>query len=147
MPLSTEGTIASEIVIDAPAARVFAALTDPEQILQWWGSPEAYRTTGAQCDVRVGGSYRLEATSSEGNVMNIVGTFLEVDPPKRLAYTWNPSWEDDMPETIVRFDLTERDGSTLVRLEHTGFVAAEARDGHDRGWTLVLGWLKAFTEQ
>lgn len=147
MPVSTEGTIASEIVIDAPAARVFAALTEPQQIVQWWGSDDSYRTTAVEIDLRVGGSIRYVARGSQGNEMTIAGTFLEVDPPTRLAYTWNPSWEDGIPETIVRFELSERDGSTLLRLQHSGFVAADTSEEHDEGWALVFAWLKAYAER
>jgi hypothetical protein len=50
---SAQDAILAELFIDAPPARVFQAITDPAQLLQWWGQEGMYRTTGWQGDLRV----------------------------------------------------------------------------------------------
>jgi hypothetical protein len=41
----TEGTVLAVVEIAATAERVFQAFTRPEEVVQWWGSAETYRTT------------------------------------------------------------------------------------------------------
>ena len=66
--------------------------------------------------------------------MTVSGTYLEVDRPRALAYTWMPSWEKELPATEVRYTLSPVSGGTLVQVEHTGFegfpaIAARSRHG------------------
>lgn len=63
-----------------------------------------------------------------------------------LAFTWNPSWDDAATETLVRFDLEERDGVTTVRLTHSGFAAEVSRERH-QGWPQILSWLQGYAER
>jgi uncharacterized protein YndB with AHSA1/START domain len=42
---------------------------------------------------------------------------LDVDPPRRLVHTWR----NENVDTVVTFTLSPTDGSTNLRLEHTGF--------------------------
>ncbi len=60
----TAGTMASdalvqEITIVAPAERVFAALTRPEELVRWWTVEGQVRTLAAECDVRPGGGWSM----------------------------------------------------------------------------------------
>ncbi|HEX3369234.1 MAG TPA: SRPBCC domain-containing protein [Candidatus Cybelea sp.] len=142
---STADTIVKEISIDAPAAKIFAALTEPAQLTQWWGEEGKYRVEQMEADLRVGGRWQTTGTSSDGRRFVVEGVYREIDPPRILAYTWAHDWGDaDRAETLVRFDLTERGGSTLVKVTHSGFADPQSRDDHARGWTIVLGWLSAF---
>jgi uncharacterized protein YndB with AHSA1/START domain len=51
------GTILATVEIAAPPERVFRALTTPDEIVRWWGSDDAYRTTGFTADLQVGGRW------------------------------------------------------------------------------------------
>ena len=62
-----------------------------------------------------------------------------------LAFTWLPDWDENATETLVRFDLVERNGTTTVRLTHTGFGSEASRTRH-QGWRQILSWLKAYAE-
>ena len=66
-----QDAILVELFIDAPPARVFQAITDPAQLLQWWGQEGMYRTTGWQCDLRVGGSWRSEGVGADGSPFRV----------------------------------------------------------------------------
>jgi len=75
------------------------------------------------------------------------GTYLEVDRPRALAYTWMPSW-DTLPATTVRFTLTPIAGGTRLNLLHDGFAGFDkSQTGHTEGWKRVLGWLSAYSER
>ncbi|HEX4013274.1 MAG TPA: SRPBCC domain-containing protein [Candidatus Cybelea sp.] len=138
-------TIVKEITIDAPAAKIFAALTEPEQLPQWWGEEGKYQVERMEADLRVGGRWRTTGIASDGRQFVVEGAYREIDPPRALAYTWAHNWGDgERAETLVRFDLSERNGSTLVKVTHSGFADAQSRDDHDRGWAIVLGWLNGF---
>lgn len=138
--------LADEIWIDAPPERVFRALTDPEEVPAWWSVPGAYRTTEAEIDLRVGGRYRFAGTSERMGSFAVEGEYRVVDPPRRLSYTWKPSWNEDAANSVVTFSLEERDGGTRLRLEHSAFRSRASRDEHAGGWPPVLEGLRAYAE-
>ncbi len=52
-----QDTVIGEIFIAAPPARVFQAITDPEQMPCWWGAHDTYTSKDWKADVRVGGKW------------------------------------------------------------------------------------------
>jgi uncharacterized protein YndB with AHSA1/START domain len=141
-----QDTISAEIRIAAPPERVFAALTDPQQLPKWWGQEGVYKIYKSQADVRPGGKWRSEGAGADGNVFHVEGEYLEVDPPHLLVHTWNPSYRE-LPTTVVRWELEAHKGGTLVRLTHSGFAGhVDAAKDHSQGWTRVLVWMEAFIE-
>ena len=75
--------VTAEIFIAAPRERIFQALTDPRQALQWWGQNGKYRLREFHMDVRVGGKWSCAGQSvTMGGPINIGGEFLQVDPPR-----------------------------------------------------------------
>ncbi len=139
--------IAVEHFIAVPPARVFQAITDPAQIIQWWGQPGTYRTSRWHSDLRPGGHWRSEGINGNGSSFHVSGEYLEIDPPRLLEHTWQPSWESDL-KTTVRWELTAKDNGTLVKIQHSGFAGkAKAAQDHGNGWRRVLGWMQAFVEQ
>jgi len=152
--------ILAEIFIAAPPERVFEAITNPEQQLQWWGQKGMYRAMEWKADVRPGGKWLTKGVSESGEEYNVSGEYLEVDPPRLLVYTWLPSWAGTLRST-VRWELQPQPvhglhsrGShkvgtgTLVKIRHQGFATApQAAAGHTQGWTRVLGWMQGFVEK
>ena len=57
---------------------------------------------------------------------------------------WLPDWQQNPTETLVRFDLTEKDGLTTVRLTHSG-LTPEGLQAH-KGWPQILVWLRGYVE-
>jgi uncharacterized protein YndB with AHSA1/START domain len=139
-----ETTIATEITIDAPPAKIFAALTEPDQLPQWWGEEGSYHVESMERDLRVGGRWRSSGKGPDGQSFSVEGVYRTIDPPHVLEYTWNYDWDPNAAETLVRFDLLDRAGGTLVRVTHSGFVDPKARDNHREGWPRVLGWLASY---
>jgi uncharacterized protein YndB with AHSA1/START domain len=137
----SEGSILATVEIAAPPERVFAALTSPDELVRWWGSDDEYRTTSWSSDLRAGGAWRAEGRSADGRIFSVAGTFLEVDPPRKLVHTWLAPWDDNHTTTIT-YRLEPIEGGTRVTLRHEGFAdrAASCR-GHGEGWERVFDWL------
>jgi uncharacterized protein YndB with AHSA1/START domain len=121
-----------DVVVSAPIELVWAFWTEPEKLVRWMGSV-------ASIELRPGGDLRIEY----GNGAVMLGTVLELDPPRRLVFTWG--WED--PSEVVRpgasrveVDLDVADAGTRLRLRHLGLPPAEAA-GHAEGWDYFLGRL------
>jgi uncharacterized protein YndB with AHSA1/START domain len=75
------------------------------------------------------------------------GEYIEVDPPKRLVYTWRPSW-DDYAVTTVQYDLQPTATGTRLLVTHTGFGdRAMAAAGTGEGWKRVLEWMGDYVER
>ncbi|HEV2045972.1 MAG TPA: SRPBCC domain-containing protein [Chthoniobacterales bacterium] len=130
-------------LIKAPRDRVYAAWTNPAQLKQWFG-PENVQTRELVADARVGGKFRWDLTNSEGENMTCRGEYRELQPGKKIVFTWQ--WEDDETwenhTSIVTVELHDRDGDTELRLVHEQLPNDESRDGHTRGWESALNKLE-----
>jgi uncharacterized protein YndB with AHSA1/START domain len=122
----TDREIHIERVFDGPRELVFATMTDPKFIPEWWG-PRGTTATVDQMDVRAGGSWRFVIDNGDGTETAFRGTYREVTPPERMVQTFE--WEG-MPghisvETAVFEDLGDRTKITTTSVFHT----TEERDG------------------
>lgn len=135
--------IEKEIQIAATAERVFAALSEPSQRIQWWGVKGKFEVSHMESDLRPGGAWRMTGLAMGEIPFTIQGTYQSVEPPKVLEFTWLK--DDETPETLVRFDLEENKDGTLVRLTHSGFTDTEAH-GRYQGWPWILSMLQAHVQ-
>src|SRR5713101_3055168 len=85
-----EETADREIVItrvfDAPRERVFEAMTDPKQVVQWWG-PKGFTTTIEKMDVRPGGVWKHVMHGPDSTDYPNKSVFTEVVKPGRIVYS------------------------------------------------------------
>jgi uncharacterized protein YndB with AHSA1/START domain len=146
-PKSISDTIVQEIAIKGSAERIFEALTDPGQRVRWWGAKGRFQTTNMVSDLRIGGKWMMRGIGMGGRPFTVGGEYRQIERPRLLVYTWLPDWQEDASETIVRFDLEEKeDGVTTVRLTHSGLVSESSRASH-KGWPQILTWLQTYVEQ
>lgn len=140
-----------DAVIDAAPNAVFAALSEPEKIVEFWGEAGVYQTMSWQHDFRVGGMYRhttlhVDGTSQVGQRFARFGEYRAIDPSRALEYT--SKYESDMPiaeVTTIRFDLEPtNDGKTHLRVSQFGFGNPDMRDMHRAAWVQVFGWLNDY---
>ena len=122
-------------VLPAPRTDVYRALTDPEELVKWWG-PQGFTVPSVEFDPRVGAGYRIAMQPPDADLFHLTGEFREVDPPARVAFSfrWEPPDPDDR-ETVVELSLEERGSKTEVQLVQGGFATEERRAIHDGGWT------------
>ena len=123
--------------IAAPPETVFPYFTDPARYVQWMGG-------NATLDPTPGGEYRV---GMRGGVQ-AAGVFLEIDPPRRVVFTWGWTGVHPVPPGTTRVEITlqEQDGGTLVLLRHHGLPGDEQRNQHRTGWELYLGRLRIRAE-
>ncbi len=152
--------VLAEIFIAAPPDRVFQALTEPKQMAQWWGQKGMYRVTENKADLRPGGKWSSAGVSANGEPFEVDGEYLEIDRPRLLVYTWNPSFAHKL-KTTVRCELEPRDvhglhqagthrvgTGTLVKIRQEGFAGnIQQAQSHSQGWMKVLGWMQAYVER
>ncbi|MBI1365703.1 MAG: SRPBCC domain-containing protein [Alphaproteobacteria bacterium] len=126
----------------APARLVYAAWTEPERMLGWWATKDAV-TLHAEADVRVGGRFRVRFRTPDGEDHDVSGTYLDVEPEKKLVFTW--SWIST-PERQSRVTLVFKDEGEkcLLTLLHEQFADEAARDNHRTGWAEALDNLETF---
>lgn len=115
------------------ALRVFDCFTVPELMALWW-APES------EMDARPGGEYHLA-----WNAMNwhLYGSYSEVVPGSRLAFTWQWNYEQHKPVRYVDITFTpEAYGSSLL-LTHGIYAPddSDERQEHIEGWLHFLALL------
>jgi uncharacterized protein YndB with AHSA1/START domain len=147
-----QDALVSEIHIDASPERVFKALIDPKQVLQWWTSPDC-PIDDFSIDPRTGGRWRYDTRQTKNNVNGVSkfhceGEVLEYDPPRVLAYTWIANWhERPAQRTAVRWELAASKGGTLLRVTHSGLADLPiSRKDYSGGWPGVVEQIKKFIE-
>jgi uncharacterized protein YndB with AHSA1/START domain len=120
-----------EMHIAAPRATVFAFLTDPEKIVSWIGAE-------ATTEAHPGGLYLVKGVREASNVAR--GTFREVVPVHRLAYSFGWEGRQEVPpgSSLIEIDLFEQDGGTLLRMTHSGLPNATQCANHNKGWAHYL---------
>jgi uncharacterized protein YndB with AHSA1/START domain len=143
MKADTIEAIRQEIVIEATAQRVFSALTNPDELVRWWGAAGKFQAERVESDLRLGGAWKMTGVGMGGKPFTITGIFEEFDPPHVVAMTWLQDWQADAHPTLVKFELTEKDGVTTVRLTHSGFEAESDRENH-KGWPWLLSLLRDY---
>ena len=122
-------------VIPKPPAVVFAAFSDPDELVRWWG-PKGFTVPNLRFQARVGETYRMEMRPPDGDPFHLTGEFREVDPPARLAYTF--VWEEPDPddvETLVGLSFRDLGESTEVAFTQAPFKTEARRALHRDGWT------------
>jgi uncharacterized protein YndB with AHSA1/START domain len=130
--------------LKASPAQVFAAWTDPQKIVHWFGPNETVAgSVRAEMDVRAGGSYKMNFQTEDGESHQVGGIYREVVPDSRLVFTW--AWHSTPErESLVTVTVAAAGDGTLLTLHHEQFFDQQARDGHSRGWTGTLDKLERY---
>lgn len=132
----TAHTLVLKRRLPAKPARVFKAISRPEEMRHWM-CPQDFFVESVTADLRVGGKFRVEMHSPDDEMFIVAGVYRVIDPPKRLVYTW--TWEPEHTmagvETIVAIDLVADGDETLLTMTHTGLPNEEERSSHEWGWT------------
>jgi uncharacterized protein YndB with AHSA1/START domain len=145
-------SVITEIEITAPPERVFQALIDREQALQW-GKGEGFQITSWEMDARPGGKWQFVSQERKGTgfgkALDHHGEIIEFDPPRALEYSWFASWHPDPSHrTVVRWDLTPNKTGTHLKVTHSNLAALSgAAQGYSQGWLGLLQQIKNFVEK
>jgi uncharacterized protein YndB with AHSA1/START domain len=119
--------------LNAPAEKVYAAWTDPKQLVRWFG-PDSGPVTRAETDLRVGGKYVVIFHTEDGEEHYVSGTYQEVVPNEKLVFSW--AWRSTPErESLVTVTIKPDGDGVILTLLHERFFDQEARDRHEFGWT------------
>ena len=134
----------SSVEINASAAKVWLALTDPAIVKQW-----LFGTDMEVSEWRIGGQIRYRG-QWEGKAYEDKGEILEIDPEKKLVSTYwsGMSGKPDVPENYqkVSYTLDSQGNKTLLTITQENQTEDSAK--HSEGnWNLVLSKLKQVVEQ
>jgi uncharacterized protein YndB with AHSA1/START domain len=147
----SQDRIEKDTFIKAPVERVWAVLTEPEQVDGWFspGGPAAI-------DLRPGGVMTL----NHGEYGTFPMLIVTVDRPRHFAYRWDSAHPGVLAaegsSTLVEFFLEPEADGTRLRLVESGFagldipaerVATAGYESHDGGWTAMVGNLREFAEK
>lgn len=135
-PPSIEQTFYYEV----PPERVFAALTEPGEIVKWFADR-------AEVSPKKGGSFRL--TWKAGYTMR--GKVKAYDPPRKLHLTWIDRFEGGKAfETEARFTFAKKGKGTQLTLNHRGFKPGKKwvslYGSIQSGWAYYLTNLRSVLE-
>ena len=126
--------IVLEFETRAEPARSWRAMTDPDEVAQWFA--DVTPVDG------VGSPYRVDF----GDGSAVEGRIRALDPGHRLAYTWHWTGEGNGPTTLVTLEVEPADDGSLVRLIHDGWAEAgadeEVRNDHADYWEGYLDSLE-----
>lgn len=100
-------------LFNAPRDLVFAAMTQPEHVRQWWGRlGEGYSVPVCEIDFRVGGKWRFVNRHPQGEA-EFYGEYREIAPPGRVVFTEIFAPFPDSP-SVVTAELADEDGRTRL---------------------------------
>ena len=102
-PTVASDTIVQEITIKGTPERIFAALTNPEERMKWWGQEGRFRVSQFESDLRPGGKWVMRGDAS-GKPFTLSGEYREIERPRLLVFTWLPDWYEGATESLVRWD-------------------------------------------
>ena len=130
--------------LNARPERVYAAWTDPQELIQWFGRVDVKPgTMRAEVDPRVGGRYRVSFNIEAGEYFEVGGVYREVVPNERLVFSW--AWHSTPErESLVTVTLKSDGHGTLLTVHHERLFDQAARDGHERGWLGSLEKLEKY---
>jgi uncharacterized protein (TIGR03086 family) len=124
--------VEKSVLLPVSTDEAFALITEPDRLRRW-------KTVSARVDLRAGGEYRW--TVVPGHVA--AGTFIEIDPGRRIVFGWGWEGVPDLGPDASRVTITVEpvEGGTLVHLVHDGLTDEQAV-GHLEGWNHFFGRLQ-----
>jgi uncharacterized protein YndB with AHSA1/START domain len=119
--------------IAASPETVWEFFVDPDKLRRWKG-------IDAELDPRPGGIYRCEVIPGH----TALGEFVELDPPRRLVFTWGWNGQEAVPPgtSTIEVELTPEGDGTSLRFVHKDLPTAEQVASHAHGWDHYLDRLE-----
>ena len=135
-------SIERELHVDASPEVVFAVLSSPEHIRDWWSAETDFEPVA-------GAASSLTWTDQHtGRQQSTPFTVVEADPPRRFSFRW--TYDDAVAapgnSLLVTFELVPSGKGTTLRFSETGYrergweaaVLQAHYDDHRQGWDFYL---------
>lgn len=133
-----------EHTINASIEKVWKAITDRDEMAQWYFDPVTFKP-------EVGFEFQFEGGTPERSYLHLCQV-TDVIEGRRIQYSWR---YDQYPgHTVVTFDLFPEGDMTRVKITHEGLETLPhdnpdfAINNFQQGWTDIIGVeLKKFVEK
>lgn len=132
-----------EQTYNAPVSNVWKAITDKDEMKQWYFNIAEFKP-------EVGFEFTFDGGSEEKTYTHLCKV-IEVIPNQKLSYSWR--YKDYTGNSKVTFELFNEDGKTRLKLTHEGLQTFPqnnkdfARESFEQGWTYIISTsLKNFLE-
>ena len=120
-----------ERVYNAPIGKVWKALTDNNEIKQWYFQLADFKP-------EVGFKFEFTGGPDDGSQYLHLCEITEIVEGKKLAYTWR---YDGYPgNSVVSWELFEQGDKTLLKLTHTGLESFAANGSDFAKTSFNGGW-------
>ena len=124
-----------ERTFNASPERIWKAISDREQMKQWYFDIAAFKP-------EIGNEFEFTGTSPDGTVYVHKCKVIESVPNKKLKYSWR--YDGHPGNSFVTFELFAEGDKTKLRLTHEGletFPAIKdfAKENFAKGWTSLIG--------
>ena len=133
-----------ERTFNAPIEKVWKAISDKDQMKQWYFDIAEFKPV-------VGFEFRFLGGTDEKKYLHIC-KIIEVVVGKKLTYSWRYDGYKGM--SYVTFELFDEGGKTRLKLTHEGIETFPkddpnfAKESFAKGWTYIMGTsLKDFVEK
>ncbi|MFV2031338.1 MAG: SRPBCC domain-containing protein [Gammaproteobacteria bacterium] len=134
-----ELTCSVEKLIDAPIEKVFDAWLDPTLLSRFMLPMPGMPQPKTEVDGREGGRFTIYMEVGD-EIIPHSGTYLELDRPNRLVFSWETPFSTDGSSVTLQFTAEDLN-TTRVALTHVRFIDEEARSNHEAGWGNILASL------
>lgn len=143
LPSASRPGTASLVAMTTPVHIVRSFEATPSRLFDLWVAPTTLigPVTEIDMDPVVGGTLWL-STGGDDPSGSLRGRFVIVDRPERLRYTWR--WGSSPEETMIDVVFTPAGTTTVVTVEHLGFLDEASRATHLDGWVTYLDGLAGF---
>jgi uncharacterized protein YndB with AHSA1/START domain len=125
--------------VKAEAEQIFDLWTKPDLMARWMSPFPGVVDCKASCDLRPGGAFSL-VMSSEGSSREVSGTYVLVDRPRKLVFTWVGPLTNNV-NTLVTLELNPSGDETDLVLTHERLPTTAIVEGHTKGWGHILDHL------
>lgn len=139
-----EGTVVVERIFNAPAAKVWKAITSKNQMKQWY-----FDLTGFKPEV--GFEFQFSAGRDDKKYLHLCKV-VQVISGQKLTYSWR--YDGYEGNSFVSFELFPEGNKTRLKLTHKGLVTfptsdpALIKESFTEGWASIIGTsLKRFVEK
>jgi uncharacterized protein YndB with AHSA1/START domain len=125
---------------DAAPERVFDAWTDPKLAAGWLFTSPTSEAHTAEIDLRVGGRWEI-VDRRDGASYRAIGEYLEIERPRRLAFTFGmPQFSDGFSKVVVEI-APDGAGALMTLIQEE--LPADAIPALEQGWREMFDQLSA----
>ena len=134
----SDDAVKIEMSFNAPLEKLWSLWTEPELVLQWFGSDPNGKGIKATMDIQPGGSYEITFKDSSGTGHTCMGKYIIVEKPNHLSFTWEWKSEPGVISTVT---------VSLSSMNNSGFMIFEHKDlGSASAHNYLVGWKATFSK-